>query len=379
MPLRRASREPSSRLQSRTCPTRTLGWGSLIVDGHSAHLPHKRIDNDAPWGIVSERVKLMVEPGRRQLVAPDGSHSFEFVGVPFGSHARLILLYLQTEALRTGSREVELGNSMRGWLARVGIPAGGMTGRSVRDQAERISRCKLTFDIATGSRSSGLVQQTIVDKALFIEADDGASQGRFSLETAKLSEGFFEQLRKHPVPLEEAAIKALSNNAPALDVYLWLAYRLHARLNIGWFPGQPSRRNSAPASRNYTILKTSFLARSRLRPLLKQSPRAQFGCAPEHLEQILRRIDAGAPRSSGIRRSCAGSGAGRRSHLVGEYLLRVVVPSAGVHRALQQPRYAYATPARTLCAARNLVGKIRSKSTSPSWARRIVSTENRFG
>ena len=29
------------------------------------------------------------------------------------------------------------------------------------------------------------------------------------------------------MPLEEAAIKALSNNAPALDVYLWLAYRLH--------------------------------------------------------------------------------------------------------------------------------------------------------
>jgi hypothetical protein len=71
------------------------------------------------------------------------------------------------------------------------------------------------------------VQQTIVDKALFIDVEEGDRQGRLSLETAKLSEGFFEQLQKHPVPLEEAAIKALSNNAPALDVYLWLAYRLH--------------------------------------------------------------------------------------------------------------------------------------------------------
>jgi hypothetical protein len=190
-------------------------------------LPHKRLADDAPWGTVSEKVRLMVEPGRRQNVALDGSQTFDFVGVPFGSHARLILLYLQTEALRTGSREVELGGSMRAWLARVGIPAGGTTGKSVRDQAERISRCKLTFDITTGSRSYGLVQQTIVDKALFIEADEGTRQGRLSLETAKLSEGFFEQLQKHPVPLEEAAIKALSNNAPALDAYLWLAYRLH--------------------------------------------------------------------------------------------------------------------------------------------------------
>ncbi len=205
------------------------GLGFAYSGWAQCALPHKRLADDAAWGIVSERVKLAVEPGRRQVVSVTGESIFEFIGVPFGSHARLILLYLQTEALRTGSREVELGNSMRSWLGRVGIPAGGMSGKSVRDQAERISRCKLTFDIATGGKTSGLVQQTIVDKALFLEANVGGTrQGRLSLETAKLSEGFFEQLQRHPVPLEEAAIKALSNNAPALDVYLWLAYRLHA-------------------------------------------------------------------------------------------------------------------------------------------------------
>lgn len=48
------------------------------------------------------------------------------------------------------------------------------------------------------------------------------------LETAKLSEGFFEALKKHPIPLEEAAIRALANNSAALDCYIWLAYRLHS-------------------------------------------------------------------------------------------------------------------------------------------------------
>jgi hypothetical protein len=188
-------------------------------------LPHKRLPSDSPWSISAERIRLMVEPGRRP-VGEDGQ-DFEWIGVPFGSHARLILLYLQTEALRTNSREVELGHSLRDWLGRIGVSVGGTTGRSVRDQAERISRCRLTFHIATGDRVSGLVNQSIVDKALFIEEGDG-TQGRLSLETAKLSEGFYEQLRRHPVPIEEAAIKALNNNAPALDVYLWLAYRLHA-------------------------------------------------------------------------------------------------------------------------------------------------------
>jgi hypothetical protein len=187
-------------------------------------LPHKRIADDQPWKISSERVSLVVEPGR----VPVGN-DFQWTGVPFGAHARLILVYLQTEALRTRSREIELGGSLRQWMGRIGVAVGGKTGRSVRDQAERISRCRLSFHISTGGRASGLVNQSIVDRALFIDdPEDGPRQGRLNLETAKLSEGFFEQLQKHPVPLEEAAIKALNNNSPALDVYIWLAYRLHS-------------------------------------------------------------------------------------------------------------------------------------------------------
>jgi hypothetical protein len=73
-----------------------------------------------------------------------------------------------------------------------------------------------------------LINQGIVERTLFLDTDDGTRQGRLSLETARLSEGFFEALKRHPIPLEEAAIRALSNNSAALDCYLWLAYRLHA-------------------------------------------------------------------------------------------------------------------------------------------------------
>jgi hypothetical protein len=52
-------------------------------------------------------------------------------------------------------------------------------------------------------------------------------QGSLFLETVRLSEGFFLELQRHPVPLEDAAIRAISNNSLALDVYAWLAYRLH--------------------------------------------------------------------------------------------------------------------------------------------------------
>ena len=78
----------------------------------------------------------------------------------------------------------------------------------------------------SGTRQ-GLVNQNIVDTAMFVDERDTAQSSLF-LETARLSETFFEQLQRHPVPIEEAAIKAINNNSMALDLYCWLAYRLHA-------------------------------------------------------------------------------------------------------------------------------------------------------
>jgi hypothetical protein len=197
------------------------GVGFIYSGWAQAALPHKRLAPDAVWQITSERVKLLVEPGRRAA----GPGGVEWVGVPYGSRARLILLFLQTEALRTNSRKVELGRSLRAWLSRLGIPIGGKSFKDVREQAERISRCRLSFHVQAGDRA-GLVNQNIVDTAMFVGTGDSA-QGSLFVDTVKLSETFFEQLKRHPVPIEEAAIRALSNNSLALDVYCWLTYRLH--------------------------------------------------------------------------------------------------------------------------------------------------------
>jgi hypothetical protein len=45
--------------------------------------------------------------------------------------------------------------------------------------------------------------------------------------TIQFSTRYFESLMKHAVPLNETAIARLSHNAMALDVYTWLAQRLH--------------------------------------------------------------------------------------------------------------------------------------------------------
>ena len=185
-----------------------------------AALPHRRLADDAIWQLENDRVTLMVQPGLRPVPGGAPVH----VGVPYGSRARLILLYLQTQALRSNSREIELGKSLHAWLRRLDIPVGGKSARDVRDQAERLSRCRMTLQISQGGRT-GLVNQHILDTAIFIDED--ATRSSQFIETARLSEMFFEQLKKHPVPVEEMAVRKIANNSVALDIYCWLAYRLH--------------------------------------------------------------------------------------------------------------------------------------------------------
>ncbi len=52
-----------------------------------------------------------------------------------------------------------------------------------------------------------------------------------------LDEAFFRALSDHPVPLLEGAIRQLKDRSMSLDIYVWLAYRLHALARptaVGW-------------------------------------------------------------------------------------------------------------------------------------------------
>ncbi|MBF0889483.1 MULTISPECIES: replication protein RepA [Gluconobacter] len=199
-----------------------LGIGFLYSGWAQAALPHRRLKSSAAWQVKSDHVTLLVEPGRR----PGKDAEPEYVGVPYGSKARLIMLYLQTEALKTNSREIEIGKSLRSWLNRMGIPIGGKAVADVRDQAERIARCRLSFHIKTAD-STGFLNQNIIDSGMITEYDDATGKPTSFLDAVKLSENFFQQLKRHPVPIEEAAIRHLNGHSQALDIYCWLAYRLH--------------------------------------------------------------------------------------------------------------------------------------------------------
>ena len=186
-------------------------------------LPHRRIPDDQPWERVGHKVKLVVEPGRFDVAGKT-----KLFGVPYGARARMILIYLITQAVRTNSREIALGRSMRAWLEAMGVAIGGETAKAFREQSMRIAACSMKFFWETEKGGTGFDKGGVVRRGLmFGDSIDMDDQPRLFDDTVVLDEVFYRAAKEHPVPLLEAAVRHLRDRSMSLDIYVWLAYRLH--------------------------------------------------------------------------------------------------------------------------------------------------------
>jgi hypothetical protein len=192
------------------------------------------------WKRRQGQVSLLIEAGR--AVHPETDDWIE-LGLPYGPKPRLILAYLNREALRRNSPEVEVGDSLTAFVRR--ILAGDRevrcdpNGREIRlfkDQLARLSASIVRLGIVWDQERSSTVSLPLVERLdLWLPKD--AESGAFSRRvpwpaSVRLSPTYFESLQHHAVPLDERAIGALAHSAMGLDVYCWLAQRLH-RVLVG--------------------------------------------------------------------------------------------------------------------------------------------------
>lgn len=177
-------------------------------------LPHKR-QEEPVWRREGHNITMLLQSGV--------DHAGRLVGVPYGSYARFILLFLQSRAVRSTSREIELGRSMQEWLGRMGLSSGGKSYKLLKEQSKRVSLCRLTF---YGMCDDVLVMRngTFIEGATLLQ--DGSDSSAWK-DHVRLDEAFFRALSDNPVPISEAALRAIGPRSMALDVYVWLAYRLH--------------------------------------------------------------------------------------------------------------------------------------------------------
>jgi hypothetical protein len=183
-------------------------------------LPHRQIGETELWKRPGENLTLVVMPGSLRI----GGEIVQF-GVPFGSRARMILLYLQSQAQRTGSPEVELGRSMRDWMMRMNVPLGGKSSGLVREQANRLSACNLAF-FYHGEEGEGFEKGSIIKSGFRFANTNDLERPNAWVDRVRLDDHFYRALMSSPVALREAAVREISGKSLSLDIYIWLAYLL---------------------------------------------------------------------------------------------------------------------------------------------------------
>jgi len=152
------------------------------------------------------------------------------VGLPYGSVPRMLLAWIATEAVKTKSRDLILGDSMSQFMRQLGmVPTGGRWGTVTRlkDQTRRLFGSTIQCSYTNkAERHEALQNMVIVDLAsLWWEPKDPTQKSLFE-STVRLSETFYDEIINNPVPVDMRTLLALKKSPLALDIYAWLTYRM---------------------------------------------------------------------------------------------------------------------------------------------------------
>ncbi len=196
-----------------------------------AGLPYRNPGDDVrEWQREQGAVSLLVEAGRARN---PNTGQWVKLGLPWGTKPRLILAHLNAEALRQDSPVIEVEQSLSAFVKRIRGFDGGREIRAFKDQLSRLSVAIVRLATTRGDRAFQINAQVVDAFELWPELD--ARQRVLWPSTIQLSLPYFNSLQEHAVPLNETDLAALAHSALSLDLYCWLAQRLH-RVN----PARPA-------------------------------------------------------------------------------------------------------------------------------------------
>jgi hypothetical protein len=146
-------------------------------------------------------------------------------GLPFGTVPRLLLAWICTEAVKTRSPMLGLGNSQNEFLRKLGMRTDGRDCRRLRAQSLKLFSSMLSITYQRHGRF-GLKNMPIADEA-FVFWDPHRPDDRMLWESSlRLSGEFFRNVTESPVPIDVRVLHALSRSPLAMDIYSWLVYRI---------------------------------------------------------------------------------------------------------------------------------------------------------
>ena len=242
--------------------------------------------------------------------------------LPFGNLPRLILAWLCTEAVRTQNRELVLGKSLADFMRALGVySTSGRKYTRLRNQMKRLFGCSVSLAYGDARRET-TATALIADLTDFWWNERKPDEPMLWDSKIYLGEAFFNEIIRHPVPLDMNTLTALKRSSLGLDLYLWLVYRtfpLRAPLRITWrqvyrqfgvHPAKASDKRTVDAFRTKVLreLKKIKLAWPGLnyataKGVLILSP-SKPAIAPTTGPTASRGVAPGSPRSDRTRAGC---------------------------------------------------------------------------
>ncbi len=186
-------------------------------------IPYNNPGNDVrEWDRKQGHASLRIEAG--SAIDPR-TGDFVHLGLPYGEKPRLVLIHLATEAVRTGSPVVDVEDSMTAFARSLGLETNGQQLRSLKDQLARLAAATVRMGVVADGRAVQVNTQFVSAFDLWFPKQP--DQRVLWPSTVRLSEEYFQSLGQHAVPLDHRAVAALASSSMALDIYVWLAQRLH--------------------------------------------------------------------------------------------------------------------------------------------------------
>jgi hypothetical protein len=191
-----------------------------------AGLPYRKQKELRRWQRQNGRASLEIEAGR--ALHPLKKKYID-LPLPYGPKARLVLIHLNSEAIKTGTPTIEVEDSMTAFIRR--LLKRNPNGREIRhfkDQLSSLATATIRLAILAVEHAVQINTQIVTTFDLWFPKNP--NQRVLWPSTVRLSQEYFDTLVKHAVPLDERSVSALAHSPMALDVYVWLAQRLH-RIN----------------------------------------------------------------------------------------------------------------------------------------------------
>ena len=220
---------------------------SLTKQGAHHFTTYKQIDalagigedpNDTDMGFMARLLTLCslprTDPGSRlQYKRQNGPYKLIMIAggdnkLPFGNLPRLVLAWVSTEAVRTRSRELVLGNSLLAFMRQLGMTSnsGGTRGdrTRLRNQLDRLfnSHVQLIYETPGHkiTASSALADRTELWWDYRTPEQDTLWESR-----VHLGEAFFNEIIAHPIPIDMRILKEMRRSSLGLDLYMWLTFK----------------------------------------------------------------------------------------------------------------------------------------------------------